>query len=63
MTEEKPKLKSCPFCGGEATLWWRMGKEKKFWFVQCPCCYSQSGAKEMPEEAVSSWNNRSGENK
>ena len=47
------KLKSCPFCGGEADTEWRHG----YWGVRCESCYAEVTADGM-SDALAAWNNR-----
>jgi len=35
MPERKPKLKPCPFCGGEVAIDESFGSSDIFWRVQC----------------------------
>lgn len=36
------KLKPCPFCGGEADLWYNHGRYCYFVYCQCSVCSAQS---------------------
>lgn len=57
----KPKVKSCPFCGGtlmelkSIELW--KPRETKF-IMRCCACRAQTGIKETKEEAIFCWNLR-----
>lgn len=54
------KLKPCPFCGGKARLYTRLG----LWWVSCASlrekCNLECHTKmyELPDMAVKSWNKR-----
>ena len=48
------KLKSCPFCGGEAEL-----AIVKLWnHVYCKNCHSRTTMYSSEEQAIEAWNNR-----
>ena len=47
------KLKSCPFCGGEADTEWHHG----YWGVRCNNCYAEVTADGM-NDAINLWNTR-----
>lgn len=55
---EKPDLKSCPFCGGQAEIEIPPFRHFKFYKVVCQEC--QCGTKEYPDlkMAVETWNKR-----
>ena len=59
---EKPELKPCPFCGGEA----HMNGCGNTWWVSCDTegCVCQIGGKLQHTElqAVKAWNKRAKEN-
>lgn len=65
------KLKPCPFCGGEADLWAKYGKNGHFAFCQCAVCSASAKTVfiglERPDDwgdslaatrAVEAWNRR-----
>lgn len=56
---EKPVLKPCPFCGGEA----EEGTEWGLFVVRCKKCLAkcEGGDFDLMEEVVSAWNRRAGE--
>ena len=55
-------LKSCPFCGGEASLIPILDGSKdgtvKCYFVICDDCYSQTNDFSTKKEATDAWNKR-----
>lgn len=53
MTE---KLKPCPFCGGEARLFFT--EETGFWDVQCQDCGAEPYLRSKDYEAAAAWNGR-----
>lgn len=65
-----PKLKPCPFCGGEAQLLTKYDSEgRKLVRARCSVCYAQSPYKASPElhgwfrwieqyAAAAAWNGR-----
>ena len=68
------ELKKCPFCGGEADLFYARGKNGFFVFVQCTMCNSQSKTfgvgkilfddwveSQASKSAVNVWNTRVGD--
>lgn len=65
MTE--PKLKKCPFCGGEAEAtemqdtWYN---DTMHWYIccsKCSCCLGGYGEFTTEAEAIEAWNKRVGE--
>lgn len=61
------KLKSCPFCGGNAVLI-KKPSEAPFPyyvrcenFVECPAKIVATCSRKTPEEAIKIWNHRPGE--
>lgn len=65
MTTEQPKLKPCPFCGGEKTKTEQYpyysvmdSKDCFYSFISCCACFANGGGKETYEEAVEHWNRR-----
>lgn len=68
MTKEQIKayeeqIKPCPFCGGKARLYNRLG----LWWVSCASlrdeCESECRTRvfDLPDMAVKAWNKRGGE--
>lgn len=56
MTNE---LKSCPFCGEEASLWIDMPYEgDEEYRIQCDLCKAQSISTTEKSEAIETWNKR-----
>lgn len=53
--EQKPELKPCPFCGGEARLYNPL--ESTMHFVYCNNCSAQ-GRGNTKAEAIEAWNRR-----
>ena len=54
MTE--PKLKPCPFCGGEAEVW--VSDVTNRAIVYCTVCDAQIRIKQNEQEAIEAWNKR-----
>ena len=58
--KESPRLRECPFCGGEAAFdmdenwYWE-------WIVYCPKCHASQGHFIKKEEAIEAWNRRAGD--
>ena len=48
------KLKCCPFCGGDAQLYYENGYND----IQCNECGSKSGIREDENEVIALWNTR-----
>ena len=42
--EKAESLKSCPFCGGHASLWYNTGKYGRFTYAECDVCGARSKA-------------------
>ncbi len=57
--ESKPKLKPCPFCGGEAKIF-RVGRHSLF-CAYCVDCDTSGGHYFTEEDAIAAWNQRDGE--
>ena len=57
MTE--PKLKPCPFCGGEAEIFVSDITDRAL--VYCKCCDAQIKMQQNEQEAIEAWNKRVGE--
>ena len=57
MTE--PKLKPCPFCGGEAEIFVSDITDRAL--VYCRGCDAQIKMQQNEQEAVEAWNKRVGE--
>lgn len=55
-----PKMKPCPFCGGEAIRIVR--PSPGLMAVWCQGCGAQGPMKQREEEAVAAWNRRGGIN-
>ena len=55
---EQPKLKPCPFCGGEAEMFPYYFNE---WHIGCGKCSCDMGVFDTKEEAIEAWNKRVGE--
>lgn len=52
---DKPKaekLKACPFCSGNASLWYNTGKYGRFTYAECDVCGARSKAFSYYSEAV-----------
>ena len=57
--ESKPKLKPCPFCGGEAYMVDAEIDGREHYIAKCGTCYSTSGVMQLSRpEAVAAWNHR-----
>jgi Lar family restriction alleviation protein len=54
MTDKYPRLDSCPFCGGEATMMHQSLQH----YVMCRACHATSRLCEKHEQAVEAWNLR-----
>lgn len=67
------ELKRCPFCGGEATAYYKWNYRKSVWFAyaQCTVCYAighSYATSEEPDDddsevwrdVANAWNMRSG---
>ena len=54
MTE--PKLKPCPFCGGEAEVWVSDVTDRAI--VYCTVCDAQISIRPTEQEAIEAWNKR-----
>ena len=52
MDNSSTKLKSCPFCGGNAVIF------KYLWQVRCEECMVKTSVFETREEAIEAWNRR-----
>ena len=57
--KDYPKLRNCPFCGGEATLWNEYPAYRP-WHILCGCG-GRVGYFRTKEEAVAAWNRRVGD--
>lgn len=56
-----PKLKPCPFCGGEAAIY--KNEIMKTFCVYCTSCYGKTAALfDKENDAVEAWNRRINEN-
>ena len=55
----KPKLKPCPFCGGQAEIWHCNRLIYKMVVVRCTHCNAQTFANYDEAKAVRMWNTRS----
>ncbi len=57
----KPELKPCPFCGGEAEFYPNDIEGEENWVECCNAkCQATNGyVRRTPEEALSAWNTRS----
>lgn len=52
----KPKLKPCPFCGGQASV---LTRGEITFFARCSKCYATiDGFFKTEEMAIESWNRR-----
>lgn len=49
------ELKLCPFCGGEADLWSRYGRNGFFAFCQCAVCSSSAKAFFIGRDRPDDW--------
>lgn len=47
------KIKTCPFCGGDAVV---DGCDATLWIVICTKCKASTGSQETKEEAIKIWN-------
>lgn len=59
----KIKLKTCPFCGGEAKVFKYRKARKSFgtlfsYEVECVYCFVRTGRYPSEEKAVNAWNRR-----
>ena len=50
------ELKPCPFCGGEAELWWNGIRQCHE--VRCKQCSARGGYCDGMEDAIEAWNKR-----
>lgn len=55
MSANKPKLKPCPFCGGEAEILQTVGHTFYAW---CSDCDTSTGHYFTEEDAATMWNHR-----
>lgn len=49
------KLKLCPFCGGEADLWYSSGRYGYFVYCQCSVCSAQSRIFHLGRDVPDDW--------
>lgn len=49
------EIKHCPFCGGEADLWYKWGKHGYLTFVECEICSAQSKPFSLGREIDENW--------
>lgn len=56
----KPEIKPCPFCGGEAEFYPNYIEGEENWVECCNAkCQATNGyVRRTPEEALSAWNTR-----
>ena len=52
---DKPELKRCPFCGGEAEVY---TEEDEWWHVRCSDCWAQTDGHDTEIGAIDAWNQR-----
>ena len=58
-TPKEPKIKPCPFCGGEALMMrFRGSSNRNSRLLQCRQCQVSYGWVATPEEAAALWNKR-----
>ena len=58
---KKSDIKSCPFCGGQATIIIPGGRYFTFYKAECEDCGANSKECNTPEDAAKLWNKRIGE--
>ena len=61
MSDQKPELKPCPFCGKEAMILedaTEHGVSKHFYTGQCRHCDAESDCSFMLQQAIDNWNHR-----
>ena len=54
----EPKLKPCPFCGGEAKLINILNYYGDIYWVKCEECNAETPSDFEKDEAIAAWNRR-----
>ncbi|EET0845877.1 restriction alleviation protein, Lar family [Escherichia coli] len=58
----QPKLKECPFCGGNARLWVEAGINIDVWgYAECDLCEARGAWAPSVAAAAEKWNRRAGD--
>lgn len=52
---ERTELKPCPFCGGQADLWWKHSRIGYFTVVVCSICKSSGKIFSFDDELPNEW--------
>ena len=52
------KIKECPFCGGQARIYWVDNGEPPEYTIECQCGATFSWAFTTPNNAINMWNKR-----